>query len=311
MPFVLCRSLVASLLLVAVLGSVSLAQPSKSKQEIFNENLTTRDGVSLAITYYKSDQGKSAVPVVILHDAKETRQNYSQLAKRLSKPDSAKGDKHKSFAVVTVDLRGHGESVKQTIEGRTRELSASKLRAADYAAMVLRDMEAVRKFLVDKNDLGELNLNSLSVIGVGMGASVGINWTAADWAVQPLATGKQGQDVKSLIMVSPRWKSNGLSSQNALKQPGLRRKVAVLMMYGEKDRRVKSDVLRIHKQLQRDRKEPDDRDKYPDLMKVGVDTELQGSKWLKKAGDNGVQLMVDYLNKHSVEPENDWIRRRD
>jgi alpha-beta hydrolase superfamily lysophospholipase len=281
------------------------------RAEIENLKLTTKDGVELAITYYPSTEGKSAVPVVILHDSKETRQTYSELAKRLNRPDNTLGDTHKSFAVVTVDLRGHGESITQTLGNRSRELSASKLRGGDYAAMVLQDVEAVRKFLLAENEKGKLNLNSLSMIGVGLGAAVGMNWTAKDWAAPPLATGKQGQDVKTLVVVSPRWKENGLSVQNAVRQPGLRNEVAVLMLYGKKDRKVNADVERIEKQLSDNRQQPDATSKkLPDLLEIGVDTELQGDKWLKQEGEKGTQLIIRFLDTYSVQPEHPWTNRK-
>ncbi len=301
--------LVPLLALLVVCPDAWAQRPGRA--EIQNQKLTTKDGVELAITYYPSDEGKSAVPVVILHDSKETRQTYSDLAKRLNRPDPEQGDTHKPFAVVTVDLRGHGESITQTLGGRSRQLSASKLRGADYAAMVLQDMEAVRKFLLAENEKGKVNLNSLSIIGVGLGAAVGMNWTAKDWAAPPLATGKQGQDVKTLVAVSPRWKENGLSVQNAVRQPGLRNQVAVLMLYGEKDRKVNADVQRIEKQLSGNRQQPDPASKQlPNLLVKGVDTELQGDKWLKQAGEGGAQFILRFLNTFSVEPEHPWTNRK-
>ncbi|TWT78032.1 Alpha/beta hydrolase family protein [Posidoniimonas polymericola] len=304
---------ISALLASAFVCPNALAQRG-GRLEIKNEKLTTKDGVELHITYYPSGAGKRAVPVVIIHDLKETRQSYSDLAKSLwqptgpdGQPTGSPGDK---FAVITVDLRGHGESVSQSLRGRTRELSAAKLRGGDYVAMVTQDMEAVRRFLVTQNDAGKLNLNALSVVGVGLGAAVGMNWTAADWAAPPLATGKQGQDVKSLVMVSPRWKED-LPVVKAVQQPGLRREVAVLMMYGSKDRRVNADVERIDKQLARDRTKSDTPgERFPDLMKAGVDTDLQGAEWLKQAGEKGVGLISGYLEKHSVEPDFPWSERR-
>ena len=44
--------------------------------------------------------------------------------------------------------------------------------------MSLMDMEAVRSFLVGKNDKEELNLNRLCIVGLGMGATVAVNWAA-------------------------------------------------------------------------------------------------------------------------------------
>ena len=94
----------------------------------------------------------------------------STLAQRLQSPGQE--DSHPSFAVVTVDLRGHGGSIKQTApNGATREIDAARINKQDIVGM-LADMEAVRSFLVGKNDAGELNLNKLSLVGIGMGATV-------------------------------------------------------------------------------------------------------------------------------------------
>ena len=81
-----------------------------------------------------------------------------------------------------------------------------------------------------KNDQGEINLNELSIIGVGLGASVATIWAAHDWAYPPLAVGKQGQDVKALVLVSPRWKNNGLLIQKAVQQRDVQREIALIMM---------------------------------------------------------------------------------
>lgn len=301
--------LIMPALLALLMGDAALAQ-RRGDGSPEPQTLTTKDGVELHVTYYPSSVGRNAAPVVILPDFKETRRTYSSLARRLAQPTEER-DKHKPFAVVTVDVRGHGESIRQTVGGRTRELSAAELRPGDFREMVLNDMETVRKFLVDKNDAGELNLSRLSVVGIGMGATVGINWTARDWAMPPLATGKQGQDVRTLIAVSPRWKTNGLSVQQALRQPGLRKEVAVLLLYGEGDRRVSRDVERIYSQLERDRDEPRTAPGVlRDLMKANIDSELQGGNLLRQAGAKGEQLIIDYLVKFSVEPDYPWRRRR-
>ena len=73
--------------------------------------MQTKDGVDLSITYYASSVGKDATPVILLHDYKDTQGMFSSLAQRLQSPGEE--DKHASFAVVTVDLRGHGASTKQ------------------------------------------------------------------------------------------------------------------------------------------------------------------------------------------------------
>ena len=165
---------------------------------------------------------------MILHDQQDSRAAYDAIARKLQQPHGEDGE---SFAVITVDLRGHGSSTKQLLRnGSARELDAAKLKKSDFEAMVQYDMKAVRAFLVDKNDQGEINLNELSIIGVGLGASVATIWAAHDWAYPPLAVGKQGQDVKALVLVSPRWKNNGLLIQKAVQQRDVQRKIALIMI---------------------------------------------------------------------------------
>lgn len=282
-----------------------------SEPEVEVKTLTTKDGVQLEITYYPSTAGKDAVPVVMLHDFKESRAVYKGLAQRLAEP--GKNDKHDSFAVVTVDLRGHGKSVSQrSVSGEERQLEAAKLRKRDFEAMVIGDMEAVRKFLVNENDAGRLNLNRLAVIGTGLGASVGMNWAYIDWSMKPLATVKQGQDIKTMIMISPRWKQNGLLMQNAVKLPGLRSDVAALLMYGAKNRRVASDAKRIVGQLQRYHESPDSVEdgKLASLINLGNDTELQGTDWLKRGGKKAEDFMIRFLTQHTADPDFPHLIRR-
>jgi len=162
--------------------------------------LKTKDGVKLVATFFPSSFGKDAVPIVMLHDDKESRAVFNTLASELQNPE---GEELQSHAVLTVDLRGHGDSTTQEgRNGQTRQLEADRLNSNDYRNMVLYDMEAVRRFLRKKNDAGELNLNKLCLLGSGMGANVATSYAAYDWSVPELARVKQGQDVKALILAS-------------------------------------------------------------------------------------------------------------
>ncbi len=288
----------------AVAQRRSLAQPE-------NMTLTTRDGVGVTVTYFPSSAGADATPVVMLHDLKESRAVYRDFATRLSRPGPE--DTHPSFAVVTVDLRGHGDSMTQTLPGSgTRQIEAAKLRKNDTRAMVLGDLEAVRKFLVGENDANKLNLNRLAIIGTGLGAVVGVNYAAYDWSIENLATVKQGRDVKSLLLISPRWKLSGLDLRAALRQPDVRRRVAMLMLYGGKERKFASDAKRIYKQVEKyhpDAATPE-QGKLPSLLQFGRETELQGTELLKQEGKRAEDLMIRFLVQYSVEPEYERSKRR-
>jgi pimeloyl-ACP methyl ester carboxylesterase len=285
------------------------------------ENITlmgdeaTDDGVQLTLTYYASMEGKNATPVVMLHDYKGSRAIFAQLAQRLQSPGE-EGDQP-SFAVVTVDLRGHGDSTRQVLLDDTeQEIDAARLNRHDFLDMVALDMKAVRKFLVAKNDAGELNLNKLSLVGTGLGASVAANWAAADWEWPPLNVGKQGQDVKALVLISPRWKDRGLSMQAALNagqaSDQFKRNVAWLLIYGKEDSRSYADCQKILRQLEKYHPgaKAADADHPSNLMELGWSSSLQGDSLLSQVGAPIEDRIVEFLTVNVAKQRIEWISRR-
>ncbi len=299
------------LLLAPVWSAVSplLAADDAKEPEVIS--LTTKDGVGLKVTYYASSLGKQATPVILLADRKDSRSVYDNLAKRLQSP--GKDDNHKSFAVLAVDLRGHGDSTKQSLpNGQTRQIDASKLGRKEVAAIVQFDMAAIRRFLVKKNDAGNLNLNRLSIVGAGLGASVAVNWAAIDWSFPPLAVGKQGQDVKALVLVSPKWTYQGLQLNQALRQPGVQQEIAFLIMYGKRDRRLVTDAKRIKKQLERYHPEPEnpEPEKPNSLTFLTPDVGLQGTQFLTEAGRDAEDQIIQFLSFHVTDKDLEWTSRK-
>jgi hypothetical protein len=162
------------------------------------------------------------------------------------------------------------------------EVDANRFKIGDYQSMVVFDMEAVRSFLVEQNDVGALNLNKLCVLGCGMGANVAVLWAARDWAVPPLAVRKQGQDVKALVLISPRWNFNGLALVEAMKFPPIQRELSVFLAYGAGDPRVAKDGDNLRKIFARFHPEPpaDQVQQRKDFFLVAPKTGLQGTKLL-------------------------------
>ncbi len=272
--------------------------------------IDTRDGVILKGTYYPSMGGKNAPVVVMLADEGKSRAVFKSLAKSLQIPP--KKSELASWAVLTVDLRAQGDSSRRRLpNGSTESLGRQKVTPALLEARVAMDMEAIRGFLVDENDAGRLNLNRFAVVGVGMGTSIATNAAAYDWSMRQLNTGKQGQDIKALVSISPAWKFKGLGVLNALRQPGVQSEVAVLMMYGEKHRQSKNDAERIAKQLEEARNEAEpSKGKFPTIYKAAADSKLTGSALLKQSGDEGEELIARFLEQFVVEPEYNWMKRR-
>ncbi len=267
--------------------------------------LATKDGLRMRATYYGQSKGARAVPIVILHGYKGSRNGFDELARLLQK---------RGYAVIAPDLRGHGGSTKiLLVDGmHERQIEAGRLRKPDCVRMVQYDMEAVRRFLVKKNNSEEVNLEKLCLIGAEMGASVALNWTAKDWTAPPLAVGKQGQDVKALVLVSPVRSFMGMSVQDALaviNKPPIRGKISTLVLVGKGDARALADANRIHKTMERWNPEPASGDGGKTTYFLSFDTSLQGAKLLRAAGQEPMQYISAFIERRCENRDYPWSKR--
>jgi pimeloyl-ACP methyl ester carboxylesterase len=299
-------------LFIAASAAAQSATPTRDPEIV---PLITKDGVQLTLSYYPSAErkgtlgAKQVTPVVLLHDYKDTRAIFGGLATRLQAAGEGAAPRG-TFAVIAVDLRGHGDSTRQALpNGGQAELDAAKITPGGIAAMVGFDMETVRRWLVTKNDEGAFNLNKLCLIGAGMGANVAVNWAAQDWAAPPLATGKQGQDVKALVLISPRWTFRGLTLQAPLQMALLKKNAVWMLIYGAEDVEVRSDARRLYDQLERFH--PPAQAGDSGLLSIGWASKLQGSKLLTEAGPELENQVIKFLTTHVAQQELPWLNRRE
>lgn len=258
--------------------------------------LPTSDGVLLKATFYPGTEGRDSVPVMILHDDKGQRRQFHELALALQ----AKG-----HAVLVPDLRGYGGSTQaQTPRGDTVELVASRMPVSQYARIVQDDLETLKRFLMGKNNASELNINKLCVVGAGMGALLATQWAAQDWSWPPLATGKQGQDVKALALISPPQRFKNLRIDEALNHPAVRTEIAFFIAIGRDDNRQRQEAVRIYNRLKRYRTDPAD----GSLVAVGYETSLQAEKLLGK-GFGLDDDLADFMQKQLVDQNYPWQDR--
>jgi pimeloyl-ACP methyl ester carboxylesterase len=124
------------------------------------------------------------------------------------------------------------------------------------------------------------------VIGADMGAVVAMNWAVHDWAAPKLLTGKQGQDVKALVLISPPLNFHGISVVNALSSPTLQTELSVLIVVGgdKGNKGALDDAQRVYKRFGALRPkpptDPDEARKRQDLFLDILKTSLQGAKIL-------------------------------
>ncbi len=240
-----------------------------------NVTLLTKDGMQLKATFYPGSKGKDTIPIVMLHQFKGNRQDFKDLAVYFQ------GDFF-GASVLVPDLRGHGEST--AVPGSPRALSADKLTPAQFQAMVQFDVEACKKYLMERHHKQELNIEQLTLIGSEMGGTIAMLYAKGDWSWPPLATGKQGQDVRAVAMISPPMAFKGLTLTNALRDPdpyGFRNQVQFLIAVGEENPKVLKDVERFHKQLLRYR--PGQEEAKPEdasIVLAKFNTKLQGREIL-------------------------------
>jgi pimeloyl-ACP methyl ester carboxylesterase len=257
------------LALVSVSAGPVLAQQEDEdapKQE--DVMLTTKDGVQLACTYYNGGKKKESTPVILLHDFKGNRHDFDTLALQLQKTHG--------FAVISVDLRGHGDSTGR--KGQDKRLEAEDMPIYEFPQMVGNDMETVKSFLMQKNNEGKLNIDKLSICGAGMGAVVGMLFTKQDWSWPILSTGKQGQDVKAVFMLSPLFSFKGMNMQLIQTTPEVLSKVSVYVAVGKSDSKAASEATRVFNLFKPSHRftRPQDQD----LFLEKIDTKLQGTKLL-------------------------------
>jgi len=284
----LCEAVViAAMLLVNVLPAQAQAKKDE-KPEIPEPKpitLETKDGVSLRCTWYGGTLEKATVPVVMLPGWGGVRGDYAEVAKSLQ---------NRGHAVIVPDLRGHGESTSMQVGDEVERLDYKKMSKNEIVGM-LEDLKAVKKFLLDKNNEGELNIELLCVVSADVSCILAMNWALYDWSLVTFPNGvKQGRDIKALVLLSPTRSYKGLTTTAAEKHPLFTGRadrggtspltLSVMIMVGERDRKSLLDAKQIHNSLERTRpKLPDDRAERvekQDLFLLTRDVELQGTTLL-------------------------------
>ncbi len=228
--------------------------------------------------------------------SKGNRTDYKYLADSLQS---------QGYAVIVPDLRGHGESTKQTVGGVEYTLSAAKLPVEQYKFMVERDMYAVKEFLWQKNNAKELNLNKLCVIGAEMGASVAMNFTAFDAMgygdsdrgpyYGPL---QLGLFVKALVLLSPDVSFKGLPLAPFSEE--IRRNIPVLILVGKDDAKSFGEAERVSKIFRRiPPKKPEDTTFFFNTL----NTKLQGTHLLEPKTLNADKMIFQFLQLRLVQAD--------
>lgn len=272
--------------------------PPKPKDVMFD----TSDGVRIHATFYPGMKEKESVPVLLVHDLNSNRKSFHDLALFLQT---------QGCAVLVPDLRGHGESIRA--EGVRNVINPDRMTSQQFQAISgpQGDMERCKRFLMDKNNAGELNIEKLCVVGAGFGAIVAADWAALDWSWPPLAIGKQGQDVKALVLISPVWSARGLQIQPATASPAFRSVISTMIVIGEQDKKSLQCADRLAKIIERFNPNATAEDvQNRTFFYLKLDTSLTGMKMLDEASLQLPQRIAQFIELRLTNQTFPWQDRK-
>lgn len=134
----------------------------EEKPEVRNVTLTTRDGWNIHGTYYDGDEKG----IVLLHMLNYDRYSWDDFPEKLKK---------NNYSVISIDLRGHGQSVTKVGSDKTirwRKFDSSILAHDTNFDRMRYDVEAAAEYLRENESVKEVG-----VVGAEIGANVAAHYS--------------------------------------------------------------------------------------------------------------------------------------
>jgi hypothetical protein len=282
-------------------GLFVATQASGQTPKVTSQDLTleAKDGAEIKITYFKSPAGQESPVVIMLHGKGGNRLVWKSMAEFLQQK--------LEFAVITVDLRGHGESSGGA--GTTGKKADSNVKARDYAAMIEFDMEAVKKFTFEENQAKNLNMNKIAIVAADMSTPVAVAYTEYDWAktpyddaVTPELQTPRGRDVQALVLLSPEYNAPGLPISKSLGTIRLLER-PVLICVGDKNPADLKEAKKVHEAL------APRTVKSPQIVYKQYPVKLTGTNLLG-ADQKTEEDLVNFLFEHVKKLKGQWRDRK-
>ena len=301
------------LLVLTTFGSSRFAAaqaPAKPDESAgVSKTLTTKDGWSIEISYFESNQEKEAPVVVLLPGKDESRVVWNPLATAL---------KNLGFAAITVDLRKSKNGKSKPPAKGSPQSKSDTVTKLDYEAMIGQDLEAVKKFVYDEHQAKRLNMRRLAIVGADASTVIALNYAAFDWSKVPFDDAPvlanktpRGQDVRAIVLLSPAEAVTGVSVNQSL-QFIRQTDISVMMLHPNKTA-DKAIAEKMFQQLGGDKQKSDD---DPRIERFGLETAQKGTQLLQQPVQIGnvtgktSQLVIGFLTKRVKKPEVEWRDRK-
>ncbi|HMJ08095.1 MAG TPA: alpha/beta fold hydrolase, partial [Pyrinomonadaceae bacterium] len=164
---------------------------STTSQDVQKVTIDSPDGVKLIGSFFAAETPKSPA-LLLLHQWQSDRHSYDDFAKRMQ----ARG-----FAVLSIDGRGFGESVK-TSDGR--DITAERTDAAVKA--MLTDVGAAFDFLAKQQNVDPAKIG---IVGASYGSSLALIYAADEPKVAAAALLSPGLNYFGNMPTEPAIKKYG------------------------------------------------------------------------------------------------------
>lgn len=280
----------------------------------------TYDDVTLVGTFFKGPKALESPTAILIHNFGSDRSKMEGLAAELQ---SKLG-----FAVLTFDLRGHGQSKvvkdrfwdfafnKGGIRGGYRAKVKSEIDFKDfdrdYWPILFNDVMAARYFLDQENNGQRCNTSTVVVIGAGEGAGLGMGWVTEEWDRRiyegtagvlglPKINRIAGEDLAAGVWLGPvtagrmRFRPSDWFSHSGGASK-LREGTPMYFIYGKQDTTSASAVPAMFNAVKRP---PDGRTSKPHGLdkEEGLSTKLPGQDLLANAPLQVTEKIVKYLEE--------------
>ena len=196
------------------------------------------DGQAIQAAYYPAKVPFQAPALILLHETGRghSSKDFEEPIEDLKGKSLVKSLQDQGFALLTIDLRGHGGNPRHPL-------------TQAEVPLLVTDVQAGYLFLVDRHNRGELNLGKLGVIGVGEAANVAAAWAASAGS----GTSSEGRlsDLGALVLVSPVADAYGLKLGELL--PEIATRFPILAVAGDKDEKSIQTLLDHTRVIERHR----------------------------------------------------------
>ena len=175
-------------------------------------SLVTRDGLHLAATLYPAADA-AAPGLILIHGRSTARNHWSAFARR---------SQRKGYTSIAFDLRGHGESARQSGEA----IDPKTFTKADWLAAG-QDIEAAHEALVQRG----VNAENVAAVGADVGANLLMHYAL------------QHRQIQGVVLVSPGLDYEGIELEPTMETYGNRPSMVV---FTSGDAYAASSAQRLH-----------------------------------------------------------------